>query len=534
MGVVYLVGGGPGDPGLLTVRAAKLLRRADVIVHDALVNERLLDLAPRTAERINAGKRGGQRNISQAEINRSLIEAASRAAVVVRLKGGDPFIFGRGGEEAAALAAAGIQFEIVPGVTAAAGAAACAGIPLTHRSAASELTFVTGHEDPAKTGSGVSWDLLARGKGTIVIYMGIRALPDIVDRLLRAGRAPDTPAAVVEWATQPFQRTVTAPLSEIASRVAAAGLGAPSIVVIGDVVALREPLRWFERRPLFGTRLLVPRSRPQASRLAERLASLGAEVIEFPRIDELPARDRKPLVHALRSLSTYDWIVFTSSTAVTRFWEEWCAEGLDARALAGIRIACFGEATAKRLRRRGIRADVAASTYRPGVAVNALRRRGAGRRAQRVLFPGNADGESAIAARLRDDGFRVDEVEVYSQVTQTDGAAQMRNRLRAGDIDAVVFTSSGTVRAFADSIGATAGRARIVTIGPRTTQTAEAAGLRVDVVAEHSSIEGLIAELLVGSERPDLHMAVERRNHERARIDASVRGLSASPTPSPR
>ncbi|HET8656555.1 MAG TPA: uroporphyrinogen-III C-methyltransferase, partial [Longimicrobiaceae bacterium] len=361
MGRVYLVGAGPGDPGLLTLRAARLLRRAEIVVHDALISREILDLVPAAAERIDVGKRAGGKHTPQRLINRVLVEAAARARVVVRLKGGDPFVFGRGGEEALALREAGVRFEIVPGVTAAVGVAAYAGIPLTHRDVSSAVTLVTGHECAAG-GERVDWDRLGRSSETLVVYMGVNSLPVTSARLIAAGRSPETPAAIIQSGTCPGQRTVTAPLSRIAAAADEAGIAAPALVVIGPVAALRDRLAWFERRPLFGLRVLVPRSRTQRSRLARNLAALGADVLEAPRMSIEPGAS-PALGAAVRELDRFAWVALTSPTAVERFWGELLEAGLDARALAGVRFACFGTTTGAALLKHGIRPDFARPTF---------------------------------------------------------------------------------------------------------------------------------------------------------------------------
>lgn len=501
MGVVYLVGAGPGDPGLLTRRAARLLRRADVVVYDALIHPRLLDLAPPSAERVDVGKRGGGRGTAQAEIHRILIDAAARAAVVVRLKGGDPFIFGRGGEEALALAEAGIRFEIVPGVTSGIAAAAYAGIPLTHRGTASAVTFTTGHDDGAAAVATVGTSV-GDNANTLVIYMGVRRLAGVVERLIAAGRPPDSPAAIIEWGTYPRQRTITAPLSDLPDRAQAADIQPPALVVVGDVVRLRERLNWFEGRPLFGLRVLVPRTRPQRSRLATKLSMLGAEVIEYPRVESLPARDPGPLRAAIAGIERYGWLLFTSSTAVVRFWDEWRYAGRDARDLAGIRVICCGTATAAAMERRGVHADVRLPTY-DAASVTAAVSRTPDFRSRLVLFPSESGAISPIAERLAKAGFPVESVEAVHNVADASDAAVVRDRLIRGEIDAVAFASSGTVHAFVDALGADAGQAIVAAIGPATAQTASSFGLPVHIQPDDSTMDGLVAAIVAGFNAPD-------------------------------
>ncbi|MBE3069445.1 MAG: uroporphyrinogen-III C-methyltransferase, partial [Planctomycetes bacterium] len=355
-GRVTLVGAGPGDPGLLTLRGREALAAADVVVYDALVSPHLLDHAPPGAERVYVGKRSAQHTLSQDGINALLVERARGGAAVVRLKGGDPYVFGRGGEEGLALAEAGIPFEIVPGITAAVAAAAYAGIPVTHRGLASTLTFVTGHEADDKADSAIDWAALARLKGTLAFYMGVANLPAIAANLMRHGLAGATPAAAVQWGTTPRHRSVAATLETLHDAVTRAGLGPPAILLVGEVVRLRESLGWFEQRPLLGRRIVVTRARAQASSLVARLEALGAETIEAPAIRIEPPDDPAPLAEAARAAGDFDWIVFTSTNGVDAFFAALAAAGLDARRLAGCRVAAIGPATAERLAACGIRA----------------------------------------------------------------------------------------------------------------------------------------------------------------------------------
>lgn len=495
MGVVYLVGAGPGDPGLLTLRAMEVLRRADVVIYDALANDRLLELAPPDAERICVGKRGGEDCVTQEEINSVLVTAGRREQVVVRLKGGDPFVFGRGGEEALALAEAGVTFEVVPGITAGIAAPAYAGIPITHRGLASTLTLVTAHEDPAKPGSDVAWGEVARQGGTLVIYMGMSALERVVERLIREGMPGDTPAAVIEWGTYARQRTVVGQVAEIAARVEEAGVGAPAIVVIGATVALRDRLRWFERRPLFGKRVVVTRARAQASDFVTALESSGAEVIAFPAIRIVPAADPGPLRRAVRELAQYDWVVFTSVNGVERFWHELEEAGQDARALGGVRVACIGPATAASLELHGIRADVVPTSYVAEAVVEELAA-ATELEGVRVLLPRAAGARTVLPEGLRERGAVVDEVEAYRSAPDAAGAAELRRRLDAGEVDVVTFTSSSTVTNLVEAVGTDLGGAVVAAIGPVTAETARGYGIRVDVVAEEHTISGLMAALM--------------------------------------
>ncbi|MFQ5458965.1 MAG: uroporphyrinogen-III C-methyltransferase, partial [Myxococcota bacterium] len=362
-GKVYLIGGGPGDPGLLTIKGRDALGRADVVVYDFLANESLLEHARGDAEIIFLGGRGGAATREQEKINRLLIEKARSGKTVARLKGGDPFVFGRGGEEALALAGAGVPFEIIPGVTSAFAVPLYAGIPVTHRDLASSVFVVTGHESPGKDGSGIDWASLAPQKGTLIFLMGTANLGLIAETLIRNGRARGTPAAVIRWGSRSSQQTVTAPLSEIADAVTRAGTRPPTVLVVGEVVALRDTLAWFERKPLFGKRILVTRARSQAGALADLLKAEGAEVVSFPVIAFRDPADPAPLDAAIRDIAAYDGVLFTSVNAVERFFARMLDSGCDARALAGRIIGAIGNETAAALGRYGLRADVVPETF---------------------------------------------------------------------------------------------------------------------------------------------------------------------------
>jgi uroporphyrinogen III methyltransferase / synthase len=491
LGTVYLVGAGPGDPGLLTLRAAKLLRRADVVIHDALVSPEILAMASPGAEMIDVGKRCGGRSTRQVEIHRELIRSARRNRVVVRLKGGDPFVFGRGGEEALALREAGIPFRVVPGITAGVGAAAYAGIPVTHRGLASAVTFVTGHEDPTSSASGVDWDALGRVGGTIVIYMGVARLPALLERLVAAGRAADTPAAIVECGSCREQRTVKGTLADVAELAAVAGVGAPALAIVGEVVSLHDQLAWFEPRSLRGARVLVGRSRPQPSRLARALAGMGARVTEFPRPRAVPPLDAAALRRAVAGVSPGGWLLFTSSTAVERFWEEVLALGLDARALAGVRFACFGTVTAAALKRVGITADVATPTFEVDAVVARLSERTTLPGTRITFFREQAE-PSAITRRLRALGAAVEEVFAYRIEEDLGESDSLLEELRRGEIDAIVLSSSSVARRVAATLGPAVANARVIAIGPRTAQAALACGLPVHALPDDSTLPGLV------------------------------------------
>jgi len=475
---VYLVGAGPGDPGLLTVRGAELLRRADVVIHDRLSAEELLDLAPSHAERIDVGKTPGNARVSQEGINQLLVEHGRTGRTVVRLKGGDPTVFARGGEEAMALADAGIPFEFVPGITSAIAVPAYAGIPVTQRFSSTSFTVVTGHEDPSLGDDGsVDWDAVARVGGTIVILMGVGRIRQITDRLLAAGRAPDTPAAAVIWGTRPEQRTVRATLATLADQ----DLESPATIVIGAVAGL--DLAWFDRRPLFGRRVVVTRARAQSSTLLARLRELGAEAVEVPAIRiEDPADGGAALQAAADRLGTYDWVVVTSPNGARRL----LAACRDARSFGAARVAAIGPGTAEELRAGNVAADLVPERF---VAEGLLEvfPEGPGR----VLVARAAEARDVLPEGLRDRGWEVDVVEAYRTVQ---GRPTEEELAAVAAADVVTFTSSSTVRNFLDVCDVVP--PIVACIGPVTADTARELGLAVDIEAEVHTIDGLLDALV--------------------------------------
>ena len=479
---VFLVGAGPGDPGLLTRRGAELLGVADVVVYDRLASRVLLELAPADAELVAAGKAPGQVDLTQDEINALLIDRGRAGASVVRLKGGDPFVFGRGGEEAEALAAAGVPFEVVPGITSAIGAPAYAGIPVTHRGVSTHFTVVTGHEDPAKGSADVDWAALARAGGTLVILMGAGRIDEIARRLVEGGLAPDTPVAAVRNGTRPDERTVRATLATIA----AAGVTAPSAIVVGHVAALN--LEWFESRPLFGRSIVVTRAREQASELRSRLEQLGAEVLELPSIAI------EPIDVAVPDLRDCSWLVFTSANGVAAFFDRvLAAAGLDTRAIGGVRVAAIGPGTARALERRGVRADLVPERYVAESLLAAFPE--CARPRERVVVARAERARDVLPDGLRARGYEVDVLPVYRTVTVAPDPDVLL-RVRQGAVDAITFTSSSTVGNFCDAVGALPEpQPVVVSIGPVTSETARQRGLRVDAEAPEHTIEGLVATL---------------------------------------
>jgi len=495
-GLVYLVGSGPGDPGLITVKGLACLQKADVIVHDRLVSPGLLKQAPRGCEMIDVGKSPQRHTLPQQAINALLVEKAMAGKVVVRLKGGDPFLFGRGGEEAEALAEAEVPFEVVPGVTSAIAAPAYAGIPVTHRHHTSTVTVVTGHEDPTKADPSLDWQKLATGVGTLIILMGVSNLEQIVAKLIEHGRDPRTPVAIVQQGTEPRQRTVTGTLTDIVDKARDAGIKPPAVTVVGEVVALREKLRWFDTKPLFGKRVLVTRSREQASALSERLRELGAEPLEYPAIEIAPPKDMTPLDEAIARLSTYDWLILTSANGVRALVDRMSEKGMDTEALGRPKIAAIGPATAQALQRYGLRVD-----YVPEVYTTKEIAAGIGDVAgQRILLPRAQRAPKQLAQALRGKGAVVDEVVAY-QTLAVGAPDELKALLEDGQIDIVTFTSSSTVRNLVASLqdptpAKVLSRCLVACIGPVTTRTARRLGIRVDVVAREHTIAGLVEAIV--------------------------------------
>jgi uroporphyrinogen III methyltransferase/synthase len=503
-GLVYLVGGGPGDPMLVTIRGLDLLRHADVVVYDALSPPRLLEEANASAELIDAGKRAGSHKMTQAEINEVLLDRAQRGLTVVRLKGGDPYVFGRGGEEALFLAKHGIEVEVVPGVTAGVAVPAYAGIPVTHRHVAASCTMVTAHEAPdAEEGGSLNYqalaDLAASG-GTLCIYMGMARLDQVCQRLIRCGLSPTTPAAAIQWGTTPQQKSIFADVSSLAERCDQRGLGAPAIVVIGRAVTVSpELLNWYERQPLLGTTIAITRSRAQAGQLGAMLAQLGANVIEAPIIEVLEPDDWEPLVLALAQAQQYDWIVVTSVNGVASMTLVVDALGLDSRHFFGVSIAAVGQATADALwEMMRLRADLVPRQYTGDKLARAITADSeiAG---QRVLLLRTDIGSPDLPTRLAEAGAQVDEAIVYRTRQAESLPAEFISAMQIGEVDWITFTSSSTARGFATLFGRPdvwPADLRVASIGPVTSKTCREVGLPVDVEASPHTLEGLVEAIL--------------------------------------
>ncbi|WP_338032345.1 uroporphyrinogen-III C-methyltransferase [Desulfobulbus rhabdoformis] len=502
-GKVYLVGAGPGDPGLITLRGKYLLEHAEVVVYDYLANPKLLGYVPKDAKLIYAGKKGGGLHaFTQQGINQLLIDHAKEGSMVVRLKGGDPFIFGRGAEEIEELVREGIDFEVVPGVTSATAAATYAGIPITHREYTASVAFVTGHEDPTKKSSNISWEKLATGAGTIVVYMGIKTLPSITKKLIEYGRSPDTPVAVVRWASTPQQFSVEGTLATICEVVQKADIKPPALVIVGDVVKLRKTIDWFERRPLFGQRIVVTRTREQASDLVVKLEENGAECLEYSTIHIEPVEDYTILDQALGEIDSYSWILFTSLNAVTYFFKRLHEKGYDSRKLAATKIAVVGRATGEELLKYGVRADLIPEQFTgKGLAEALLQTEVKG---NRILLPRALKATEILPEALTDAGAMVTIAPTYQNIPPQGRREELRDQLEAGSVDMITFTSSSTVSNFLSMLGAADGQelqrllnnVRIAAIGPITAETVRDNGLSVDIQPERYTIDDMVQAIV--------------------------------------
>ncbi len=494
-GRVTIIGAGPGDPGLITLRGVQCIREADVIVYDHLVGREILRHAGPKARLIYAGKQGGKHAVSQGEINALLVAEAQKGQIVARLKGGDPFIFGRGGEEAEVLREAGIPFEVVPGVTSAVAVPAYAGIPLTHRSHTASVAFVTGHEDPTKGKSNLDWPKLA-GMGTLVVLMAIKNLSAVTENLIRHGKDAATPAALIRWGTTPDQETLTGTLGDIAGKATERGFAPPSILVVGGVVALRETLNWFETKPLFGRGIVITRPEAQAEGFGEMLRVAGARVILFPVIQVAPPETWEKLDEALGRIEDYRWIVFTSANGVAFFFRRLRELGRDIRDLKGIRIAAIGPATASAVEALRIRVDLVPEEFVSEGVVKAFAREDLA--GSRVLLPRAAEARDVIPEGLATLGARCDIAATYRTVRSERTASELAPLFADGKVDAITFTSPSTVKNFLGIMGPDfhlpAG-VRIACIGPVTAAAARKAGLTVDILQERFTISGMVNAL---------------------------------------
>ena len=495
-GMVYLVGAGPGDYRLISMKAVDCLKMADVVVYDRLADDRILRWAPAEAEYIYVGKASSNHTMKQEDINQLLVDKAKEGKCVVRLKGGDPFVFGRGGEEGLLLRQNNLPFEIVPGITSAISVPAYAGIPVTHRAVATSFAVVTGHEDPTKGESNMRWEHLANGVDTLVFLMGVANLPHITSKLMENGRSADTPAAVIRWGTKPEQRTLITTVGKAAEDVAKNGIKPPAIFIVGEVVKLRDSLQWFDnlaQRPLFGKRILVTRARSQASQLTAKLENLGAEVIEVPAITITDPVDLyAALDQAIGQLQDYHWVMFTSANGVKHFFARLLQAGKDARALGYAKIAAIGSATAAELKKYGLVADVVPGEYRAEGIIEAMK--GKLPPHAKILLPRAEEAREILPEKLREMGAEVDVVSAYRTVCAAADGEALTSELNEGRIDMVTFTSSSTVKNLVNIIGSAdlLNGVKTACIGPVTADTAKSLGIEPDIIAKEYTIDGLV------------------------------------------
>ncbi|CCK79235.1 uroporphyrinogen-III C-methyltransferase [Desulfobacula toluolica] len=497
-GKVYLIGAGPGDPGLLTIKAKECIETADVVVYDYLASPFLLNYAGKDAQIIYVGKKGGDHTLSQDKINQLLVDKAKQGFDVARLKGGDPFVFGRGGEEAQMLLGHGVPYEVVPGVTSAIAAPAYAGIPVTHRDHTSFVSFITGHEDPTKKDTSMQWDVYAKSNATLVFLMGVKNLANIVKNLIEHGKPSDTPIALVRWGTTARQQTVTGTLETIVEQVQQAKLKSPSIIIIGHVVSLRNELAWFDKRPLFGKRIVITRARAQASDLVSKLSKLGANCIEIPTIQITAPEDTSPLKASVENIKNYDWLIFTSVNGVKFFFDTLFDMGKDVRVLGHLKFACIGPVTKERLKDYGIISDILPKTYRAESVIDAFSSVEINNK--KILLPRAKKARTILPEELTKMGARVDEVIAYETRLAKGGKKELISLLEKNEIDAVTFTSSSTVSNFMSLLESKDAKkllANVVTasIGPITSDTARLLDIKPDIEAKEYTIQGLVDSL---------------------------------------
>lgn len=496
-GKVYLVGAGPGDPGLLTVKARQVLKDCDVVVYDYLANPTFLEYVSDESEAIYVGKKSTHHTLSQEEINQLLVDLGKQGKIVTRLKGGDPFIFGRGGEEAQVLKENGIPFEVVPGITSAIAAPAYAGIPLSHRDFTSTIGIVTGHERPGKKESSIDWKGLASSMGTLVFLMGVKNLPSICNNLIRAGKDPDIPAAVIRWGTTPRQHTIVGTLETMPGIAKKEGVKPPAILIVGRVVNLRDSLNWFEKLPLFGKRIVVTRARAQTSGMKQQLVSLGAEVIQFPTIRIKPPESYDAIDGAIDHLKDYDWVIFSSVNGVEFFFDRLFEKGRDTRSLGGKYVAAIGPQTAASIKKFGIVPDLVPHDYRAEGILEVFHER----KTQKILFPRAKVARETLPKTLRKRGHQVDVITIYETVMEEPDPGIKENIL-AGKVDIITFTASSTVRNFVKIMGgrkkilAIPDTVRIASIGPITSDTLREFGFKVDIEPPVYTIDALIEAIV--------------------------------------
>lgn len=498
-GIVYLVGAGPGDPGLITVKGLECIKKAEVLVYDRLASKRLLSYAPRNCEMIYVGKLPDRHTLRQEEINQLLVDKGLEGKVVTRLKGGDPYVYGRGGEEGELLRANNVPFEVVPGITSAISVPAYAGIPVTHRDCTSSFAIITGHEDPTKDESSIAWDKISTGIGTLVFLMGVGNLPFIVKNLVDNGRSADTPVALIRWGTRPEQEVLTGTLSDIVQKVRDAGFTSPAIIIVGEVVKLRDTLSWFEQKPFFGKRVVVTRSREQASDLSRRIEEMGGEAWEFPAIEIADPDDFGPMDEAIARIDSYQWLIFTSVNGVDSFFTRLRHHGRDIRDLKGAKLCAIGPKTKERLENLCLQVEYVPSEYRAEAVIEGLR--GKLNPGDNVLLPRADIARAILPETLQGEmGANVDNVVAYRTVRGGGDATLLRELLQEGMIHYVTFTSSSTVKNFvelldADNIHELLKGVKLVSIGPITSEAARDLGLTIDIEAEEYTIDGLVEAL---------------------------------------
>lgn len=499
-GYVYLVGAGPGDPKLITIKGSECIAIADVLVYDRLASRRLLKLARPDCELIYCGKSPDRHTLRQEEINQLLVDRGLEGKIVTRLKGGDPFVFGRGGEEAEALLEAGIQFEVVPGITSAIAVPAYAGIPVTHRDITTSFAVITGHEDPTKNETTIHWDHLAQSHGTLVFLMGMANLPLIAQKLMENGKKPTTPVAIIQWGTRPEQRTLVGQLDTISTEVQKHGFSNPSIIIVGEVVSLREKLQWFEKKPLFGQRIVVTRARHQASELSQAIESLGGEAWEFPTIEIAPPTDSSYLIKAIKNLKDFQWLIFTSVNGVEAFFTELKRQERDVRDLVGLEIVAIGPATQTALENRGLRIAYVPEEYRAEKIVEGLASRIVA--GQKVLLARAEEARDILPISLKAMGAEVWDVPAYKTVIGAANREELQYMLREKEVHMVTFTSSSTVRNFVTLLDGDISlleNVSLYSIGPITSATAQELGLKISKEATQYTISGLVEALLEGN-----------------------------------
>ncbi len=504
-GTVYLVGAGPGDIGLLTIKGLKCLQKADVVVYDFHLNVQILDYIKGGAELIYAGKRGGRHDMTQEEINSVLVRKALEGKDVCRLKGGDPFVFGRGGEEAEVLTEAGIKFEVVPGISSAIAAPAYAGIPLTHRDYASSFVVVPGNEASTKKESSIDWAALAGGNGTIVFLMAVKNIEDVSGRLIENGKDPDTPVAVIRWGTRSEQRTIVSTIRDIPETIKNSEIRPPAVVVVGNVVKLRDKLNWFEKKPLFGQRILVTREHSEGF---EPLEELGAEITVFPTIKVVPPQSWEELDTAISKVSTYKWLVFTSASGVRFFFQRFFELNRDVRDLFGIKICAIGSKTAREVKRYGLRVDLVPDSFRAEGLIKAFGGPGAFR-GLKILLPRAAAAREVFPEKVRESGGEIDVPVTYRAIKPESQGKRIKRFLREGKITLATFTSKATFTNFCEIMGdETVGLLKNVTvaaIGPVTAGAIERSGLKVDIMPKTATVDAMVEEIIRYSLLPSGH-----------------------------